>query len=284
GLLVLPAAAGAAGPDGSPLRAYALSVASSRAAIIAGDAVLRRTPLTGRGALALPAVSVVVSSKRPDLVETCLDHLGAQTYPSYEIVLGAHGYDVDERLRSRWSERTGGRLRVVRVPAEATLGEVLGRLSRLADGDLLTKVDDDDHYGPSHLTDLVLARRTSGADLVSKSSRWTHFADEGVTIDRVRMAPEVFDVTPAGATMLLPRDVLAEAGGWSASVRHVDTDLLARLHAIGAVRYQTHALEYIYVWRSTGHTWAADHAALLEQGGEVFEGLPPLLLDATVPY
>lgn len=264
-----------------PFPAYARSVASSRAALVAGDAVLRRTALAGRSALPLPTVSAVVSSKRADDVETCLAQLCAQDYPAYEVVLGTHGHDLDPDVVAWWRERFPAPLRVVALPAALTLGEALARLSRVADGDFVTKVDDDDRYGPEHLTDLVLAARTSGADLVAKSSRFTHFADAGVTVDRAWGAPEVFDVTPAGGTLLLPRGALHELGGWSTSPRHVDTDLIARARAAGLLRYRTASLGYVYVRRSSGHTWAADHDALLGQGEHRYDGLPPAILEPT---
>jgi GT2 family glycosyltransferase len=248
---------------------------------VSGDAVLRRTALAGAAGLTLPSVSIVVSSKRVDDLEVCLGYLAAQTYPAFEVVLGTHGYAADDATVARWAQTVGVPLRVVAVPAERTLGEALGALSRAADGEYVAKVDDDDHYGPQHLTDLVLAARTSGAALVAKAARFVHFPDFGFTIDRRWGAPEAFDVTVAGGTTLIPRGALLEAGGWSTSPRHVDTDLVRRIRAAGGLTYRTHALEYVYVRRSAGHTWAADQTTLLAQGEERFPGLPSRLLDAS---
>jgi hypothetical protein len=260
------------------LRGYALSVAASRRAAIHGDPVLRRTALAPGGALPAPAVSVVVSSKRPHDIEACLGYLAGQTYPTWEVVLGLHGYDVSESTRDRWRSLVTAPLRVLSLPVDLTFGAVLGRLSRVADGELLTKVDDDDRYGAQHLTDLVVAWHTSGADVAAKGSRFVYFPEAEETIDRGWTAPELFGVTPAGGTMLFSRGTLAEVGGWSHAPRHVDTDLLARVRAAGGVVFRTHGLEYVYVRRSAGHTWHTDLDDLRAQGERVYPGLPEGIL------
>jgi hypothetical protein len=262
----------------SDLRGYALSVEASRRMAVAGDALLRRTALGGDGALPLPTVSVVLSSMRPDDIEACLGHLSAQTYPAWEVVLGLHGYQVAPSTVERWRRLVPAPLRVLPLPAELTFGMVLGRLSRAADGELLTKVDDDDRYGAHHLTDLVIAWHASGADVVAKGSRFVYFPEADETIDRAWAAPELFQVTPAGGTMMLARGTLAEVGGWSHSPKHVDTDLLVRVKAGGGLVYRTHALEYVYVRRSAGHTWHTDLDTLREQGERVYPGLPEEIL------
>lgn len=267
----------------SDLRGYALSVAAARRTAVTGDAALRRTALGGEGALPLPTVSVVLSSKRPEHIDDCLGYLAAQTYPAMEVVVGLHGYDVSEETRRRWRALLPCPSRVVTFPPELTFGAVLGRLSRIAEGELLTKVDDDDRYGRHHLTDLVIALHTSGADLAAKGSRFVYLPEAGETIDRAWAAPELFNVTPAGGTLLLPRSTLAELGGWSHSSKHVDTDLLKRLRAGGGVVYRTHALEYVYVRRQTGHTWVTDLAEITAQAERVYPGLPEEILEPDYP-
>jgi hypothetical protein len=260
------------------LRGYALSVEASRRALIAGDATLRRTALAGEGTLPLPTVSVVLSSMRADHIESCLGHLAAQTYPALEVLVGLHGYEVEPSTEEKWRATLRVPLRITTFPAELPFGAVLGRLSRMADGELITKVDDDDHYGRQHVADLVIAWHTSGADLAAKGSRFVHLPDREQTIDRAWAAPELFNVTPAGGTLLLARSTLQQVGGWSHAPRHVDTDLLNRVKAAGGLVYRTHALEYVYVRRTAGHTWVTELDELVAQGERTYQGLPPEIL------
>ena len=271
------------------LAGYQLSVAASRTAAILADPVLRQTALrptlgdapeatTPSAAIALPTISVLVASKRADDIATCLSDLAAQSYPAFEVLVGTHGYALDAGTLAALRTRLRAPLRTVEVPPERTLGEALGSLARLADGEFVTKVDDDDRYGPEHLTDLLVAWRTSGADLAAKSARFVHLTDSGQTVDRTWAAVEAYDVIPAGGTLLLSRGTLQAVGGWSTSRRHVDADLLARIRTAGGTTYRTHGLGYAYVRRSSGHTWQAEPGDLLHDGEVLYDGLPEAIL------
>ena len=219
-----------------------------------------------------------MASKRADDVVHCLADLARQTYSRFEVLLGTHGYSLAPDTLADLRERLPVPLRTVDIDAHHTLGEALGILTRRADGEFVAKVDDDDRYGPEHLTDLIIAGRTSGADLVAKSARFVHLADSEVTIDRTWAATEAYDVMPAGGTFLTSRGVLQAAGGWSTAPRHVDADLLARIRSAGGVTYRTHGLGYVYYRRSDGHTWQADPGDLLDHGEVLYDGLPEGIL------
>lgn len=285
-------AAEVTGPDG-----YAWSALVSRTAGVLTESTLRRTalavavggPVPLGALLPLPAVSVLVASMRPDTVGALLTDLSRQTYPSLEVVLGTHGWTATAAQLGEWSVLLGHPLRSVARTPDTAFGDVLAALARTADGDVLTKADDDDVYGPDHVTDLVLAWRQTGADLVAKAPRFVHLEDPapaagpstdprggttGTTVDRSWAATEVFDRTPAGGTLLAARSTLLDAGGWSGSIRHVDIDLTARIRQAGGVTYRTHGLGYVYVRHARGHTWEVDRSLFVEQAGDVMAGLP----------
>jgi hypothetical protein len=256
------------------LGGYRLSIEASRRSMISGDPALRSTTLGSGTGLQLPTVSAVVASRRPDGIAECMAYLAAQNYPAFEVIVGTHGYTAGEETVERWNGMLRAPLRVLSLPDHLTLGDVLGKLSRIADGELITKIDDDDHYGANHVTDLVLAWHSSGADLVAKGARFVHLPDFYCTIDRGWAASEALNVTPAGGTLTLARSTLAQVGGWSESSRHVDSDLVARVRARGGMTYRTHSLEYVYVRRTGGHTWEKTMDELTDQARQVYKDLP----------
>jgi hypothetical protein len=260
------------------LPGYVLSVEASRRMAIHGDPALRRTKLADDDVLPLPSVTVVISSKRPHDLAACVEYLSSQTYPALEIVLGTHGYRPDEETRARLVELVQRPLRIDYLPTNLTLGEGLGRLTRIADGELIAKMDDDDQYGPNHVTDLVLAWHQTGADIVAKGARFVYLPHLGKTLDRAWAAPEMFGVTPAGGTLMIARSTLQQIGGWSTSSRHVDADLIARVRGHGGLTYRTHGLEYVYVRRSSGHTWSTELDELIKQSERTYDGLPAEVL------
>jgi hypothetical protein len=127
------------------------------------------------------------------------------------------------------------------------LGEVLTVASSLASGELITKIDDDDFYGPEHVWDLVTARMFSGAQLVGKALDNIYLAGEDVTVFRPTYAAEKYAKFVAGGTMLISQADLREVGGWRPVPKSVDLALIERVTEYGGLIYRTHGQGYIYV-------------------------------------
>lgn len=221
------------------------------------------------GLAAPPTVSALLVTKRPQLLPAALTALAAQTYPELEIVVGVHGAPVPEHLPD-----PGRPLTVLSVAGERNLGEALAVATAAASGRLVTKVDDDDRYGPDHVWDLVLARHYSGATVVGKGAEFVYLAPKRLTIRR-QMAAETGTDTVAGGTIALAPDTLAELGGWPAVPRSVDRALLDRVLAAGGTIYRTHPLGFIYTRHGDGHTWDPGLGYFLRDRVRSWPGLPP---------
>lgn len=228
----------------------------------------RRAALRHHAAgLGRPAVSALLVSRRPHRVVPAVAALAAQTYPELEIVVCGHGCDLPALPGDRV-------VRVRPVPADRTLGEALAEAARAATGTLLTKVDDDDRYGPEHVWDLVLARHYAGAQVAGKGAEFVHLAGKQVTVRR-RMATETATDTVAGGTILIAREDLAAVGGWPPVPRAVDRALLDRVLAHGGGVYRTHPFGFIYTRHEEGHTWDAEPGYFLHDARRRWRGLPP---------
>ena len=73
---------------------------------------------------------------------------------------------------------------MIRVDGELTLGDALNAGVETANGELVTKMDDDDYYSIEHLWDLVLALEYSGADLVGKGAEFVYLQWIDLTMRR----------------------------------------------------------------------------------------------------
>lgn len=225
---------------------------------------------------AAPAVSVLLATKRPEMVEHALAQIGRQRgVARLEVVLATHGFTVD-LARARASLPKG--CHVTLAPAEATtcFGDVLAGAAQRADGDVVLKMDDDDWYSPDFVADLLLARRYSGADVVGMPAD-VQFIEPADTTVRRGTRTECFATFVAGGTLLVPVDLLEEIGGWRSVRRFVDAQLLAGARAAGASIYRTHGLGYLLRRRASGHTWEVDLAELLdpERVAERWSGFVP---------
>lgn len=232
----------------------------------------RRAALRGHGAGLAdpPAVSALLVTKRPHLVRAAVAALAAQTYPNLEIVVGLHG----EQEAPPSLDGAGRPVRVVPVPAARCLGEALAEVSAAATGELVTKVDDDDHYGREHIWDLVIARHHSGATVVGKGSEFVYLEPKDLTVRR-RMSAELLTDTVAGGTIALSGEDLASVGGWPPVPRWVDRALLDRVIAAGGQVYRTHPLGFVYTRHGDGHTWDAGLGYFLRDPVRKWRGLPP---------
>ncbi len=210
-----------------------------------------------------PSVSVVLVTHRPDHLDRALTQVAALRYPRLEIVLGAHGDRVDVDAALARAEVLAHPTTVVRIDGERTLGEALQVCSDRAQGALITKMDDDDVYGPEHIWDLVVAREYSGAQVIGKALDWIHLESEDATVFRPTYAAEKYADFVAGGTMLVSRADLLAVGGWRPVPKSVDRALLDRVLADGGLVYRTHGMGYVYRRHSAGHTASVDDAHFL---------------------
>lgn len=198
-----------------------------------------------------PTVSVIVATHRPDRLLHALSMVTRQTYPHLQLILAMHG---DESLTPdalALLENWGGKWSAIAVSSERNLGQVLQEATARADGDLITKMDDDDYYAPEHVWDLVLARMYSGAQVVGKALDYIFLEGEDVTVFRPTYRAEKYADFVAGGTIMISQGDLADVGGWRPIPKSVDRALLDRVLDHGGLVYRTHGVGYVYVRHST---------------------------------
>ncbi len=259
---------------------WSVAASSQRRAVLWGHAAERIVDEASAGALASeswpPSVSLLLASRRPDRVVPLLRQLGRQRYPRLEIVVGLHGEHMFTPALRRDIDTAAAalpcRVRTEAFPTSAVFGTVLGRLSAIADGTFVSKVDDDDHYGPDHVADLLLAHRYSGGTLVGKANEFVHLANLDVTRRRLALS-EDYAAMVGGGTMFIARADLDELGGWRPVPRGVDRGLLDRVRRSGALVYRTHGIGFLMERRGEGHTWNDDNTPFLKGDGPTWPGL-----------
>lgn len=222
---------------------------------------------------AWPTVSVVLATNRPDHLEHALRQVAGLRYPGLEIIVGAHGDALDPERIWDLAQDVPHPVTVVVVDSARTLGEVLQACSERASGTLVTKMDDDDVYGPEHVWDLVLAREYSGAQVVGKALDWVYLESEDATVFRPTYPAERYADFVAGGTILISKADLLAVGGWRPVPKSVDRALLDRVLAAGGLVYRTHGLGYVYVRHSAGHTASVKDEHFLAKVSARYEGL-----------
>ena len=266
----------------------AFSVAMRRSAL--RDHSLRartRQLLAGTGLCGppLPTVSILLATRRPELVAAAIGAVAVQTYPRVELVLALHGEGFDRAEIDRRLHELGHPARVVEAPAHLPLGAVLNLAADGSSGSLLTKFDDDDIYGPEHLWDLVLAHEYSGAPLVGKGAEFVHLAGSDVTLHRFRGGGERYITSQsiAGGALMIARHCFDAVLGWRPIPRSVDQALITDVVSGGHRAYRTHGMGYVLVRHGEGHTWQADDDYFLAQSQGTRDGCDLAFAGITLP-
>ena len=223
----------------------------------------------------VPSVSILLATKRPDFLGWAIDNVARQNYPRLQLVLALHGDDFDAATVERHVAGLPLATRVIHVGESRTLGSVLNSAVNEANGVLLTKMDDDDLYGPDHIWDLVLAHEYSGAQLVGKALDTVYLADRDRTARRIRRQGETYNRHVAGGTLLISRHDLDRVGGWQRVPSGEDAALANDVIQKNGRVYRTHGTGYVLVRHGAAHAWDADDSEFLSRAYAVLPGWKP---------
>jgi hypothetical protein len=219
-----------------------------------------------------PSVSVLVSSNRPHQIDHVLETFAGQQDVQAELLILGHGFEIGPQAESRAKDLGIERFRSLHADSDLPLGACLNLLASKADGDIVTKMDDDDLYGPHYLHDQLAALDYSGADVVGKQAHHMYIAEHDATIVRFPEREHRFTHFVMGPTIMTSRGLLQEHG-FAEIGRGEDTDLLRRLVAAGATIYSCDRFGFVQMRQAdAAHTWGATSAELLANGRVVAFG------------
>ncbi|MDX1510715.1 MAG: glycosyltransferase [Nitriliruptorales bacterium] len=252
------------------------SVEARRRALSCHDVMARWQLVAELLDLPLPAprsVTGVLVTNRPDFLEFAAEQVAAIDQAAFDVVLGLHGHGFPDGAAERFAKAQRNPVTVLRLPESLSFGSALNEACAAGEGELLTKIDDDDWYGPKHVQDLVLAWATSGADLVAKGAEFVHLDELDLTIRRYRKGGDSSSRTVAGGTLLFGRDALERAGGFRDVPRTVDQFLIDDVLASGGTIHRTHGYGYVLRRHGHGHTWESDADYFLRHSDSQYRGL-----------
>jgi hypothetical protein len=226
-----------------------------------------------------PTVSVLVSTLRPDDLSHLLAQLQNQTLPSFELLLGLHGFDLLPSHKRQITELNRRKVKVttVKFSQEKVLGEILTALAESSASEFIAKMDDDDYYGPEHLRDLLDAAISTGADVVGRAMNYVYLEPLDVTVRRFAphgvQAVELWSDWVCGGTILVKRDSAQAAGWFGSGNTGVDRFLLSGVTNTGGKIWRTFGAGYIYRRTFTFHTYVTNYSKYLNGANEQVIGI-----------
>jgi len=216
-------------------------------------------------------VSVVVPTNRPHQLDNALANAARQARVDTELVLLAHGIDVDvAELAAQGRDLGLEHVTVVPVPSDRTLGAVLNLGLEAASGAYVAKMDDDNYYGPQFLADLVDAFGTTSAGITGKWAHYVWLRSTGAVVLRFEKYENSYHRLVQGGSIVVEREI-AQDIRFSDIPRAVDSDFLNRAMAAGVQTWSGDRFNFISI-RGTdrhSHTWQLDDLVFLSGAGRV---------------
>ena len=220
--------------------------------------------------------SVLLISRRPYFLDHAMHCVSTQQHADMEVVLVTHGFSLDRNEQASRREQCGHPLTVLRADDDLSLGSALNLAMSAAGGDVVTKMDDDDWYGPHHVEDVTQALTWSGATTVGVQALYTylvnldltvHGPDSGVRETAGRRVP--------GPTMTFRKADLLQLGGFRPLPRYEDLSISLALKRMGGTVHLTHGLGFLRCRHGSEHSWAAGTAHFLRGTTNQWRGFRP---------
>ncbi|SFI47283.1 Glycosyl transferase family 2 [Streptosporangium canum] len=232
----------------------------------------------GAPAAARPLTSVLLATRRPEMVRFALEQMAGQRGAEFEVILALHGIPAGHPDVAGAVASYDRPITVFEASGETVFGAVLNEAAARASGSFLLKMDDDDWYGPDFVSDLLLAHSYSGADVVGMVPEFVYLASIGVTVHRDQVTEQITNFI-AGGTIFAERSAFEAVGGFRTLPGTIDAQFQHAVQAAGGQIYRTQGLGYILRRGNVAnHTWREPIGTFLRRNKRQWRGFRPSAL------
>ena len=244
----------------------------------AADILRNHAVLTGADPALDQPVTAICASRRPQFLAHVAAQLTQQTHRPLHVIFVAHGKGHDlAAIERAFSGVTS--ITLIDLPdPDATLGEALNRALELCQTDLVTKIDDDDFYGPDYVRRTLAAffcNGHEGVGIVGRGQAYCYVEDGDALVLRFGshyrncIRPQVF-----GGTIFWSRAALDDQR-FAALPRADDTAFFKAAVEKDVKVFSCEPFDYVHVRYAdpSAHTWKIETSEFLRPAKEVAKGL-----------
>lgn len=222
-------------------------------------------------------VSMIVPTRRPDMLGNVKSFAASQNLVEKELVLVVHGFSIDAAsFRAELSELGVSSVQIVPAESDILLGSLMNMGVEAASGHFISKMDDDNFYGPNYLCDLLHAFNYTDATVVGKWAHYTHLASKDLTILRFPDHEHRYVRLVQGGTMTMHRTTARDLQ-FENLPRRVDTTFFDKVKSSGGRVYAADRFNFVSKRAASpeGHTWRITDEELLAKSSKIcFVGDP----------
>jgi spore maturation protein CgeB len=221
-----------------------------------------------------PSVSALVPTIRPGQIENVFQTLAKQRGVQTELVMLTHGFELPAKRLLELKTIYGLEHTVLlSAPRSLSLGQCLNLCAAAAAGEVLTKMDDDDQYGPEYLSDQLFALQFSDANIVGKQAHYVHLKHSSANVIRFAEREHRYTDFVMGPTIMAQRQIFLD-NPFAHLGQGEDTKFLADATKLGMSVYSADRFNYLQVRGGSDHTWQISDATILASGSLRFYGEP----------
>lgn len=225
-----------------------------------------------------PLVSILCSTIRPFQIQNLLENISRQEYTNIEVLIAAHGFEMSEKDVSKIRNfLKGNRVKIFNLEQHLSLGECLNILIDNAEGEIFTKMDDDDYYAKNYLLDLVQILEVTGADITGKHARHVFLEYYSMMLLYSPRTEHMWSDFIAGPTLTGKAEVFRSVR-FKDITHGEDSDFLARVRSAGYSIYASDRFNFVQIRSednrnsTKAHTWSIAAQELLANSTFLFKG------------
>jgi spore maturation protein CgeB/SAM-dependent methyltransferase len=218
-------------------------------------------------------VSAICVSHRPEFLEHIHAQLARQNHDHIELIFVQNSSAFsEEEIAARFSAFN---LKLLSIPEHKFLADGLNAALKVASGDYVAKIDDDDYYGANYLSDALLAfDYAPAAGVVGKKSFFAYVEANDQTVLRFPGQSYKFSRHVHGGTLVWDRRKL-DGVEFERVQRGTDTRFLDETRRRGVKIFSTDPFNFVHVRYAdkTRHTWTIDDEEFVSKAVKVDSGL-----------
>ncbi|MBM7615471.1 glycosyltransferase family protein [Alkaliphilus hydrothermalis] len=203
-----------------------------------------------------PLVSIVMGTNRQYYMDNVFSNFDMQNYKNKEMIVVLNDNRMDLKL---WKNRAKKykNVMILQLDEAEPLGACLNLAISKANGDIITKFDDDNYYAPEYLGDLLNAFKYTDADIVGKGCYYIYF--EGLKTLGLKFEYKENQYTKfvAGSTITGKKHVFDKVKFVTDRQQGSDSQFLQDCSKQGFKIYSTDRFNHVVCRRASldDHTW-----------------------------
>ena len=153
-----------------------------------------------------PGVTIIACTNKPNYIDNIFINFERSNYPVKELLLVINNNKISLN-ECKLKATNFDNVKVFQLDETCTLGECLNFGVEKSEYDYISKMDDDDYYGPNYLEDTMNVFKYTDAKITGKSTYFVYFENNNTLGIRYRNWEYKYVLVVGGGTITVKKEV-----------------------------------------------------------------------------